>query len=121
MQIDISTRHGQVSSATKDKITSKVKKLSRFHERLTAVNVIVDLAGDTKVELKASVERSPDFVSHAKASNLMTALDSAVHKMQEQMRRHKDKLVEHKSTGRRTEVPQQDSEHEPDEEFNSDQ
>ena len=117
MQIDISTRHGHISEATKDKITSKVQKLSRFHERLTAVNVILDLAEtNSQVELKASIERANDFVSHAKGSSLMGALDGAVSKMQEQMRRHKDKLVEHKSTGRRTEFPLDEEQHDPEEE-----
>lgn len=106
MQIDISTRHGQISQSTKEKITTKVQKLSRFQERLTAVNVILDLAEDnSQVELKASIERANDFVSHARGTSVMGALDGAMHKMQEQMRRHKDRLVEHKSTGRRTEIP----------------
>lgn len=117
MQIDISTRHGQVSTSTKEKITSKLQKLSRFQERLTAVNVTVDLSGDeTHVELKASVERSPDFIANARGEKLMGAVDGALHKMQEQMRRHKDKLVDHKSTGRRTEIPPADEQLEPDDE-----
>ena len=114
MQVDISTRHGQISGATKEKINSKIEKLSRFQERLTAVNVIVDLSDDdAHVEIMASVERATDFVSRATASNLMKALDSALQKMQVQMRRHKDRLVEHKSTGRRTEVPLSDEQQEP--------
>lgn len=118
MQIDISTRHGNISEATKNKITSKVQKLSRFQERLTAVNVIVELGeNDSQVELKASVERANDFVSHAKGPSMMGALDGAVTKMQEQMRRHKDKLVEHKSTGRRTEIPNNDDDEQQDPEM----
>jgi putative sigma-54 modulation protein len=114
MQIDISTRHGQITPATKEKISAKLEKLSRFQERLTAVNVIIDLSGDdSQVELRASVERTPDFVSRAKGPTLMGAVDGALQKMQEQMRRHKDKLVGHKSTGRRTEVPPSDEQQEP--------
>ena len=106
MQIDISTRHGQISDATKEKITSKLKKLERFHERLTAVNVTIDLSQDqSHIELKASVERAADFVARASGDKLMGAVDGAFHKMQEQMRRHKEKLVEHRATGRRTVVP----------------
>jgi putative sigma-54 modulation protein len=114
MQIDISTRHGQINAATKEKIVTKLEKLSRFQERLTAVNVIIELSGDdSQVEIKASVERTPDFVAHAKGASLLGAVDGALQKMQEQMRRHKDKLVGHKSTGRRTEVPPTDEQREP--------
>ena len=113
MQIDISTRHGQINAATKEKIIAKLEKLSRFQERLTAVSVIIDRSGDdSQVEIKASIERTPDFVSHARSSTVIGAVDGALQKMQEQMRRHKEKLVEHKSTGRRTEVPPIDEQRE---------
>ncbi len=43
MQINISTRHGHISEATREKITAKLEKLSRLFERLTAIELTVDL------------------------------------------------------------------------------
>ena len=43
MQINISARHGHLSDATRGKITAKVEKLARLFERLTAIEVTVDL------------------------------------------------------------------------------
>ena len=115
MQINISTRHGQLAQETKDKINLKMQRLDRFQERMTAVDVTVDLehGDETHVEIRVSVERAKDFVSRTKGPELMGALDGAIHKLEEQLRRHKDKLVEHRSTGRRTVIPQNDDEQQP--------
>ena len=43
MQINISARHGHLSDDTQAKIMEKMQKLSRFHDRLTAIEVTVDL------------------------------------------------------------------------------
>ena len=43
MQIKISARHGQLSEATREKISAKVSKLARYFERLTAIEVTVNL------------------------------------------------------------------------------
>ncbi len=115
MQINISTRHGQLAQETKDKINSKLQRLVRFHERMTAVDVTVDLEHEDEahVEIRVSVERAKRFVARTKGPELMGALDGAIHKLEEQLRRHKDKLVEHRSTGRRTVLPQDDDEQQP--------
>ena len=115
MQINISTRHGQLAQETKDKINSKLQRLVRFHERMTAVDVTVDLEHEDEahVEIRVSVERAKGFVARTKGPELMGALDGAIHKLEEQLRRHKDKLVEHRSTGRRTVLPQDDDEQQP--------
>ena len=94
------------------KLDRKYQKLARFHERMTAVNVTVDLerADEPIVEVRVSVERTKDFVSRTTGGSLMGAVDGAARKLEEQLRRHKDKIVEHRVAGRRTEVPPRDNE-----------
>jgi putative sigma-54 modulation protein len=115
VQINISARHGQLGQETKDKINSKLQRLVRFHERMTAVDVTVDLEHEDEahVEIRVSVERAKRFVARTKGPELMGALDGAIHKLEEQLRRHKNKLVEHRSTGRRTVIPQDADEQQP--------
>jgi len=43
VQVKISARHGHLSEATQAKLTAKVERLSRLFERLTAIEVTVDL------------------------------------------------------------------------------
>ena len=65
MQINISTRHGHLSTESQEKITQRVEKLLRFNDRLTATEVTVDLghAETPSVEFRVSVEKAEDFVA----------------------------------------------------------
>lgn len=98
MQIKIAARHGQLSETTRDKILGKVEKLPRFFDRLTAIDVIVDLQDELapSVELVVSAEHKHDFRAADKSDNLMTALDSVVQKMEQQLKKYKDRLQDHR-------------------------
>lgn len=104
MQTNISARHGHLSAATQDKITDKVEKLRRFFDRLTAIHVTVDL-GDTdsiNVEVRASAEHAKDFMASENSSELFAGLDRAVQKIEQQLRRHKEKIqTGHRQPGRK--------------------
>lgn len=101
MQVNISARHGRLSSATQEKIADKVEKLDRYFERLTAVQVTVDLnhRDAPSVELRVSAERSDDFVAAGASSNVLAALDGVLQKIERQVRKHKDKLTGHRVAG----------------------
>ena len=104
MQIRISTRHGHVSEQTQAKIIAKVEKLTRFFERLTAVEVTVDLERrDTPgVDLRVSAEHKHDFVATDRSDDLMTSVDSVVDKMEHQLRKYKQKVQDrHRGAGHR--------------------
>ena len=108
MQINLSTRHGHLSSDTQEKITEKVEKLLRFHDRLTATEVTVDLEHKdlTSVEFRVSVEKSADLVATDQNESLLAAVDSCLHKVEQQLRKHKEKMTGHRgATGRRTPLP----------------
>lgn len=104
MQIKISARHGQLSDATRSKIEGKVEKLSRYFERLTSIAVTVDLEhpDSPEVEVLASAEHKHDFVATDRSENLLSAVEAAVHKVEQQLKKYKAKIQEHRipSTGR---------------------
>lgn len=103
MQINISTRHGQLSQASQEKISDKVAKLTRFFERLTAVEVVCDVEhpDNPNVEIRVCAELHDDFVAKESASSLMAAVDGAMHKLEQQIRKFKEKLKAHRGPGRR--------------------
>lgn len=96
MQVRVSTRHGQLSDASQSKITAKAEKLLRIFERLTDIQVVVDLKDEQhpKVDLQVSAEHKHDFVASESSAELMAAVDAAVHKIEQQLRKYKDKVVE---------------------------
>lgn len=112
MQINISTRHGHLSSATQEKITAKLEKLSKFNDRISAVSVTVDLEfeADPSIEIISSVEHAADIVARQEGSGLWGTLDGAIEKLEKQLRKHKEMMKGHKTPSpKRQESNQPDS------------
>ena len=96
MQINISTRHGDISDATKEKIVQKVEKLKRFFDRLTSIDVTVNLekADEPSIEIAVQSEKRHDFVASYKSSDMFGSVDQIVSKLEQQIKKHKEKLQE---------------------------
>ena len=104
MQIKISARHGHLSEQTQEKITKKLEKLSRFFERLTAIEITVNLEHrDTPtVDLRVSAEHKHDFRATSRSDSLAASVDAVLDKMEQQLRKYKQKVQErHRSSGSR--------------------
>lgn len=101
MQINISARHGHLSAGTQEKITEKVEKLKRFNERMTSIQVTVDLEHreSPNVEIRVTAEHSEECVASADGDNALAALDVAVHRVEAQLRKHRERQTGHRATG----------------------
>ncbi|REK18211.1 MAG: ribosome-associated translation inhibitor RaiA [Planctomycetota bacterium] len=97
MQVEVSTRHGHLSEASKQSITAKAERLLRLFDRLTSIEVTVDLKDEQKpsVDLRVSAEHKHDFVATEQAAGLMAAFDGALHKVEHQLRKYKEKVQDH--------------------------
>ena len=95
MQINISARHGTISDLTREKITEKVQKLARFLDRITSIDVTVDLEPreNPGVDVQVHTELKREFVVQTQAGELFTSLDDAIHKLEQQIKRYKEKLI----------------------------
>lgn len=109
MQIQISTRHGHLSDASQEKISARAEKLLRIFDRLTAIEIIIDLTDSNlpRVDAKVSAEHKHDFVAHDQSDNLMGSVDTVFHRIEQQLRKYKEKVVERhrNSDPRRHETP----------------
>ena len=104
MQINISTRHGHLSDETQAKIKEKLEKLTRFCDRLSAIEVTVDLEhrDSPDVDLKVSAEHKHDFVAVCQSHGMMASIDDVVEKMEQQLRKYKQKVQDrHRGGGHR--------------------
>jgi putative sigma-54 modulation protein len=97
VQVEISARHGHLSEATKEKITAKMERLLRLFDRLLSIEVTVDLEHAEKptVDVRVSAEHKHDFVATEQAEGLMAALDGVIHKLEQQLRKYKEKVQDH--------------------------
>jgi len=102
VQVNISARHGHLSDETKTQITAKVERLLRLFDRLLSIDVTVDLEHEQQpsVDVRLSAEHKHDFVATDQATSLMAALDSVVHKLEQQLRKYKEKVQTRHRTSR---------------------
>ena len=94
MQVSIAARHGYLSEASQDKLKEKVEKIGRYFDRRMSIEVVVELKNEhiPEVEIMVSAEHKHNFVAHDKADKLFTAVDSAVQKIGQQLRKYKEKV-----------------------------
>ena len=92
MQIKISARHGHLSDETQAKIREKLEKLPRYYDRLSSIDVTVDLEhrDSPDIDLRVSAEHKHDFVAVCRSVELMAGVDDVVKKMEQQLRKVQD-------------------------------
>lgn len=96
MQTNLTTRHGQLADDTRERLIAKTEKLSRHFERLTSIELVVDLQDTQKpiVELLVSAEHKHDFVAQEQSDNLLTSIEKVVHKVEQQLRKYKERTID---------------------------
>ena len=110
--INISVRHGHVNDETQRKVTEKLERLPRFYDRITGIELTIDLEHreSPKVDLRVTAKDKHDFVA-TETGELLAAVDILVDKLENQVRKHKEKLLDrHRTPGHRHEEPAAKSE-----------
>ena len=103
MQINISTRHGHLGETVQERLQAKLGKLLHLFERLTAIELTVDLGRKDRqqVELRVSAEHKHDFLATDEGEELFAVVDAVIHKIEQQLRKYKEKVQEHRGPGLR--------------------
>jgi putative sigma-54 modulation protein len=101
MQVKVSSRHGHVSAQDEAILVEKGTKLQRFLDKVSEILITVDLQHleEVMVEINVSAEHCPDFVASDKAKTVVSAFDGAMQKMEQQLRKQKEKMTGHKGQG----------------------
>jgi putative sigma-54 modulation protein len=99
VQIKISARHGHLSDESQQFIQEKAEKLLRFFDRLTLIEVTVDMQdGQKVVEFVVQAEHKHDITAQAVAADLMAAVELAEAKLETRLRKYKEKIQDHRRT-----------------------
>jgi putative sigma-54 modulation protein len=97
VQIEISTRHGVLGPDQQVYVQEKAEKLVKYFGRLMAIEVAVDQVKHTwNVEIRASAEHKHDFVASESGPSPEAAMDLCVHKIEQQLRKYKERVQHHK-------------------------
>src|SRR4051812_43228657 len=84
---------------TQQFIREKAEKLLHFFDRLTMIEITVDLRKEAKwVEFLVQAEHKHDFVARESHQDVLAAVDLVLDKLEAQLRRYKEKIQDHRRT-----------------------
>lgn len=97
MQVAITSRHGTLSSSANEHMSRKAEKLLTYFDRVTAINITVDFSPDRiGVEILVDAEHRHDMVARETGDDVIAVFDAALHKMEQQLRKYKEKIQDHR-------------------------
>ena len=97
MQVAITCSHGNIKPELHEYITRKSEKLLTYFERVTQIQVTLDFIDDrVRSEVLVDAEHKHNFVAHAEGDDAGAVFDAALHKMEQQIRRYKEKVQDHR-------------------------
>lgn len=101
MQVNVSARHGTINGQDQQTIREKAEKVRRLFDRVNAVAVTVDFqhADNPNVEINVTAEHAPEFVASSTAPTVISAFDATIQKIEQQLRKYKEKHTDHKAAG----------------------
>jgi putative sigma-54 modulation protein len=93
VDVSVAARHMEVTDAMRDYARDKVSKLPRLYDGLHSADVTFAMEGsEYVVEIVAHGRRKSVFVARRQGKELYACLDQCVHKLEGQLRRHKDRV-----------------------------
>jgi putative sigma-54 modulation protein len=97
VQIEIATRHGDLGSGQHAYLHEKAEKLVKYFDRIMAIEIAADhLKHAWKIEIRVSAEHKHDFFAAEDGPTPEAAMDQCVHKIENQLRKYKERVQNHK-------------------------
>ena len=105
MDIQITGRHVNVPEDVREYIHAKIGKLPRFYDRIHGVDVVLDHESEQfTTEVIVRADQRQTFIARETGPDTFALVDLVVDKLERQLRRHKEKLRDHKHDGK-SELP----------------
>ena len=101
MLFTITGKHIAITEAIREHAEEKTSKLPKYYDSINQVEVIIDggQAGNTSVQIIARGEHSKFFIVTETGEDAYKCIDLAVHKLERQLRKKKQKERNNKHVG----------------------
>ncbi len=98
MQLNITGHHVDITDSLKASVETKVEKLERHFDHMTNVHVILSVEKERqKAEATIHVNGANLFAESVE-ENMYAAIDSMIDKLDRQVKKHKEKMKDHRKT-----------------------
>jgi putative sigma-54 modulation protein len=106
VDLTVTGRHIDVTEAMREHARQRTDRLSEHFIHLNRMQVTLDMDGGAHVvEMIASPRRGDPIISRGHTEDMYSAIDMAADKMEEQLRRLKERTKDKRQRGRTGEVP----------------
>ena len=93
MNVTVKSPHMEVTDSIREFVEGKVARLPKYYDGIQSVDVILNMEADKAVvEIVVSAKRRNTFVATHRDADLYASVDQCLHKITEQLRRHKDRV-----------------------------
>jgi ribosomal subunit interface protein len=100
MDVTINARHGRVPDSLRNQALQRLTRLQRLDRRITSGTVVFDGAPNGRhVEARLVVAGGPPLVSNADGSTLRSAMDSALDRLERQLKRRRKRMIDRRARG----------------------
>ncbi len=99
MIVTITGKHVEITDAIRAHAEEKVEKLPRYYDSITQIEVVLEgnEGGMQCVEILVHAEHNDLLIAKETGTDTYTCIDAAVHKMERQLRKAKEKQRGHKA------------------------
>ena len=100
MLVTITAKHIEITDAIRTHADEKVEKLPRYYDSITQIEVVLEgnEGGRQSAEIIVHAEHNDLLIAKETGTDIYTCIDAAVHKMERQLRKAKEKQRGHKAT-----------------------
>ena len=100
MQLSITGHHVGITQALHDYVAEKLQKLERHYDRITNAHVVLSIE-KLQQRAEATVHLSgAELFAESDSDDMYAAIDKLVDKLDRQILKHKEKLVDRHQRGR---------------------
>ena len=98
MNVTLTARHCEISDGLRRRVDTLAQRLTRYGPRVAGVDLVFEKdSGQNRVEALARVEGRRAMVASATGESLRVALDRAMDKLARQVRRGRERHVDHQA------------------------
>ncbi|MEY2785148.1 MAG: Sigma 54 modulation protein / ribosomal protein [Planctomycetota bacterium] len=95
MQTQVSILHHDYPTRVRDEVEQRLQGLAKYYERIVVSRALLERQNeDHRVEIVCSVGHGAVLVVDSRENAFSQALDEAFHRMQQLLRRHREKHVD---------------------------
>jgi len=97
MQVSITTRHFEANEQVKNYLTEKLEKLEKYFSKIVSIKATLVKEGYRYIAEVNLSAKDMQLVAKEESEDMHSAIDFALHKLEKQLLKFKDKAKEHKA------------------------